>query len=627
LKNSKIIYPLLFLLWILPGLIWCQNNYVLVPASFSEKSISSLYPVTLFLHDLPDDINENKDVLPLVAGHTILIDKEVQDQGIWDRTGKGVFIYRISFQVADAVGLNIYFRHLSLNTTDQLFIYNQDYSQLLGPYTATENAEQFAVGFLKGSQLIIELNAKHAYQQLPFTIAEIGVASALPNVTDRDYGDAGNCEVPVNCAEGQNWQLEKDGVARVLVKEGTKLFWCTGSLLNNTKNDGTPYFLTANHCGKNATTYDYGGWIFYFNYEVDGCEKPIFEPDFNNNLIGARLLAHSELDVDMAADFKLLLLNEEIPEDFRVYYNGWDRSGSVSPSGVTIHHPQGDVKMISTYDEPLVSVNYYNPTPNEDGRFWMVNWTRTDNGHGVTEGGSSGCPLFSSDGYLLGALTGGNASCVRPNEPDYYGKFSYAWDAEGEDSTRQLKYWLDPDNTGVLSLKGTNLDSTKVTANFSSDVTEVSIGERVQFYNHSMGNIVAYEWEFEGGDPVYSESENPPSIQYNTFGSYRVKLVARSTVGADSLIRADYIRVLPTLSPNPSLSGIYKLSFGKELPDNVVVEVYDLTGRMISPVFLEFKNDGLYVDISTHAKGMYLMYVKTEDRQQIIKVSYLNKPE
>ncbi len=624
MKNNKITYYLFLFLWIIPVLLLSQEDKVLVPVSLTEKSLMPVFPITLVLPVLPDSPKENGDVLPLVAGRTIIIDEELQDQGIWDRTGNGIYIYRISFHVADAAGMNAYFHNLKLDANDQLFIYNGEYSQVLGPFSKSDNSIQFAVGFLKGSHLNIELNSELKYHQLPFVIGEIGVSSTFQSLGDRDYGDSGSCEVPVNCTEGQDWQFEKDGVARVLVKEGTKLFWCTGSLLNNTKNDGTPYFLTANHCGKNATTYDYGGWIFYFNYEVEGCETPIFEPDFGNNLIGAQLLAHSKLDVDMASDFKLLLLNEEIPDDFRVYYNGWDHSGSISTSGVTIHHPQGDVKMISTYDEPLVSVDYYNPTPNDEGRFWMVTWSGTENGHGVTEGGSSGCPIFSSDGYLLGALTGGDASCSRPNEPDYYGKFSYAWDAEGDDSTSQLKYWLDPENTGVISLKGTNLDSTNVNANFSSDVTEVSIGEKVQFYNYSSGNIVGYKWQFEGGDPSYSESETPPNIQYKSFGSYRVKLVVSSTFGADSIIREDYIRVLPTLSPNPSHTGIYKLSFGKETPENIIVDVYDLTGRKISPVFLKYKSDGLYINLSTHAKGMYIILIKTGDRAQIIKATYLN---
>jgi len=622
LKNSKIAYYLLIILFQIPGLLNGQVSVTSSPASFKVDVVEQLSFIELQQPEKSSESSISETVLPLLAGSTIVLDEKTQHLGHWDIVKNGPLIWRIGFNILGATGLNVYFRNLELKEGDKLFIYNANKTKVLGAFTQQNNAVHFGVGFLSGDSIIIEFNTQSQKKCLPFIITEIGIANKLYGTESRDFGDAGKCEVLVNCEEGENWQYEKDGVARVLVKEGTKLFWCTGSLVNNTNNDGTPYFLTANHCGINANTYDYGAWIFYFNYEANNCDMPLYEPDDSHNLIGAELLAHSHYDVDLAADFKLLMLTEDIPDDFRVFYNGWDRSGVLSSSGVTIHHPQGDLKMISTYEEPIVSVDYYNTEPNEDGRYWKVNWSETANGHGVTEGGSSGSPLFNSGAYLIGTLTGGDASCSFPNNPDYYGKLSYAWESEGSDSSRQLKYWLDPTNSGVLSLKGTSLDSTNVFANFSSDVTEVSIGERIQFFNHSIGNITAYEWNFEGGDPSYSEDENPSAIGYDTFGTYSVKLIASSSNGADSLIREDYIKVLLGLSPNPSNNGIYKLSFGKDIPDDINVEVFDFSGRQISPVFLKKKNDGFYINLSTHAAGMYLIYIRTESSQQVLKAMY-----
>ena len=622
MKNSKIVYYFLVVLFVIPGLLNSQVSVTSTPASFKVDIVEQLSFVELQLPEKSSESNTSEAVLPLSAGNTIVLDEKIQQFGHWDVVKNASFIWRIGFNIPGATGLNVYFRNLELKEGDQLFVYNANKTKVLGAFTSRNNAAHFGVGFLSGDSIIIEFNTQNKDNHLPFIITEIGIANQLPAAGSRYFGDAGSCEVLVNCEEGENWQFEKDGIARILVKDGTKLFWCTGSLVNNTNNDGTPYFLTANHCGKNASSYDYGAWIFYFNYEADDCDMPLYEPDDSHNLVGAELIAHSQYDEDLAADFKLLMLTEEIPDDFRLFYNGWDRSGVVSSSGVTIHHPRGDIKMISTYEEPVVSVDYYNTEPNEDGRYWKVNWSETANGHGVTEGGSSGSPLFNSGAYLVGTLTGGDASCSFPNDPDYFGKFSYSWESEGRDSSGQLKYWLDPTNSGVLSLKGTNLDSTNVIANFSSDVTEVSIGERIQFFNHSIGNITAYEWHFEGGNPSYSEDENPSTIRYDTFGTYSVKLIARSSNGADSLIREDYVKVLPSLSPNPSLDGIYKLSFGKEAPDNVDVEVFDINGRRISPVFLRKKNDGLYINLSTHASGMYFIYLITDDSQQMLKALY-----
>ena len=50
---------------------------------------------------------------------------------------------------------------------------------------------------------------------------------------------------------------------------------CTGALVNNTAENGTPYFLTANHCLGNPNT-----WVYYFNpreqqlFGVDGTHQP-----------------------------------------------------------------------------------------------------------------------------------------------------------------------------------------------------------------------------------------------------------------------------------------------------------------------------------------------------------------
>ena len=85
---------------------------------------------------------------------------------------------------------------------------------------------------------------------------------------------------------------------------------------------------------------------------------------------------------------------------------------------------------------------------------WRVFWASTDNGHGVTEGGSSGSPIFNQDGHIVGTLSGGSSYCDYPNYPDYYGKLSYHWLSNGAADNRRLKPWLDPTESGVTTLEG-----------------------------------------------------------------------------------------------------------------------------------------------------------------------------
>jgi len=566
----------------------------------------------------------DRQAMPLPAGHTLQLDYNMIKHGRWTSLEQG-FVWNLGFTLPGAPGMNVYFRNVHLSETDTLLVYAPDGRNHPEIKTFADNDISSGTGFLPGDSLIVELHTQR--EIIPFELAETGIANDTYSHSSRDFGDAGGCEVPVNCEEGRDWQSEKDGVARILVKEATNLFWCTGSLVNNTNNDGKPYFLTANHCGENAGDFDYRAWVFYFNYESDDCGFPTTEPDISHKVIGARLLAHSHNNTDGAADFKLLLLNRHIPEEYHPYFNGWDRSGNISVSGVTIHHPGGDIKMISTYTEAVVSASFDNGQPDEEGMYWQVHWDETDNGYGVTEGGSSGSPLFNSDGYVIGALTGGNASCTYPDKSDYYGKLYYAWESEGEDSTSQLKYWLDPLESGVVLLKGTNLDTTMARANFSCDGTEITMGEQVQFVNYSTGNITGYEWHFEGGNPSVSEQETPLPVRYDTFGSFDVTLIARSANGNDTLRIPNYIRVLPMMVPNPSAKGVFRMSFGKEMPAHIEISVYDVFGRKISPVFLQEQNGSLYVDISTQAAGIYLISVKTDNNSSMLKAFYVKKKD
>ena len=77
----------------------------------------------------------------------------------------------------------------------------------------------------------------------------------------------------------------------------------------------------------------------------------------------------------------------------------------------------------------------------------------TANGHGVTEPGSSGAPIFNQRHLVVGYLSNGFSFCTKPNEPDYFGKLSYAWE-DGVDSSKRLDVWLDPLNTNEAKLTG-----------------------------------------------------------------------------------------------------------------------------------------------------------------------------
>ncbi|MBC8321771.1 MAG: PKD domain-containing protein [Bacteroidetes bacterium] len=598
-------------------------------AQISIKSIPISYNVSLTTEiptiEIPNIIPKTtliEEKAPVQAGYTLPFDYELSLNGNWENADN-LFVWRLEVFIPEAEAINLYFNNIGLQIGEKIFLYNPHKKNTLGAFTNKNNGLFMCTDFVSGDRVIIEFNTNKRYKNLPFSIHEAGVLIANDMREANGFGDAGSCEVHVNCIEGENWQNEKGGVARILVKQSDLTFWCTGSLINNTKNDGTPYFLTANHCGDWSDSADYAQWLFYFNFESENCEQPLFEPELNT-LSGASLIARAPNGTFHGSDFKLLRLNNNVPVNYKPYYNGWDRTGLASPMGVTIHHPEGDLKMISTYTTPLISTYYNNPNEDPAGKYWMVHWTETVSGHGVTEGGSSGSPIFSKEGYVVGALTGGSASCTFLNDPDYYGKFSYSWDSIGQDSIMQLKCWLDPIESGVTKLEGTNLDSINIFAGFSGEQTSIIVGESVSFINTSFGNISGYSWYFEGGTPENVESKEPGSIKYYNVGEYDVRLIVSATDKVDTLVRNDYIKVLPNISPNPS-DGKVKISFGEWITDDIDyildnTRIFNSIGKEVGFRKLADGDNYAIIEIIPTKQGLYFIKISTANINNTYRV-------
>jgi hypothetical protein len=220
----------------------------------------------------------------------------------------------------------------------------------------------------------------------------------------KGLGDSGACNNNVVCPEGDDWQNEISAVAIIIVGGSG---YCTGQLLNNCASDGTPYFLTANHCTTGANV---GTWVFRFNWESPTC-TPTTNGPTNMTVSGASLLVNSG-----GSDVALLQLNSTPPDSYEVYYSGWDASGTTPTNQTCIHHPSGDVKKISFDNQSAGQASW------GGAACWHIfNWD-----DGTTEPGSSGSGLWNQDHRLIGQLYGGTASCSN-NIDDYFGRFGVSY--------------------------------------------------------------------------------------------------------------------------------------------------------------------------------------------------------
>jgi len=502
---------------------------------------------TLYLTHTKADIAANRNPeqgLPDWAGFSIktYITPDISGSLLsWPEGGKS-WVIRATSPGAPTLSLVIEDANLAPNSI--LYVYSEDNPT---QYYAIK-AEEIVSGYIStppalGDALIIEYYEPDAANKLQgsFAITDLVIIvngyEAFRTDT-KSLGNADECLININCEEGDNWQNEKRGIARLLLRAGTQWFWCSGTLVNNTARDGTPFFLTADHCGANASAADRNVWQFFFNFERPGCAD-VGEPP-ENVLTGCQLRARGP--IAGGSDFQLVELNLSPPESWNPFFNGWDRTRTTSPSGVGIHHPAGDAKKISTYTTSTVS-----STPTIGGQTmgrqaaWRVNWAPTVNGHSVTEGGSSGSPLFNYYGLVIGKLSGGSSACNTPDNPDFYGKFSVSWESNGTEAENQLKPWLDPINSGVMILPG--LDPyADITPGFVADKFIVDIEEEVVFVNKSYGGVPeTFEWTFgEDAVPLTAEGFGPHTVYYTSSGYKDVTLTINNTI---VLTKENYIYV------------------------------------------------------------------------------------
>ena len=394
---------------------------------------------------LAEDAQAGKDV-PFRFGANLDVAYNLTNSGLWTSLQDGARLWRLRIASAGAYSLNLLYDHFFMPAGGQLFLYNDDHSQVIGAFTDFNNFEtgRFATQPVAGDALTLEYYEPAAViGQGQISIYQ--VIHAYRNLFGQravdDYGQSGSCNNNVNCPIGYNWQTDKRGVA-MIISGGSRL--CSGSLINNVNQDQTPYFLTANHCLDGNQS----NWVFMFNYEAPTCTNQ--DGPTNQTMANATLRAHNS-----SSDFALLQLSSSVPLSYAPTFNGWNNVNAAADSTCVIHHPSADIKKISFDRNPPVSSTWSGTPANSHWR--ILNYES-----GTTEPGSSGSPLFDQNHRIVGQLHGGTASCS-DNIDDYYGKFSMSWNYGGSSST-ELRDWLDPQNTGATTMNSYSPVSISVTS-------------------------------------------------------------------------------------------------------------------------------------------------------------------
>ena len=398
-----------------------------------------------------DASTDDQGIAPWRFGYNNYTNLNTTNAGSWFDLPNGARLWLLRVKCEQALTVNLTFENTNIPEGNQLFVYNPSKDFILGAFTQEHIYDgQLGTELIPGQEAVVE------YYVAPQNMAghiQVGTVThgyrTANEFIQKAFGSSGSCNMNANCPDGLPWTQQRNSA--VMLVSGSSGF-CSGALINNTQNDGKPYVLTANHCYSNPAT-----WVFRFNWQATDCANPATSPTFQS-LSGAVLRARRT-----PSDFCLVeitggLVNGTVPLDYNPYFSGWDNSGTIPTATVCIHHPSGDIKKIS-FDDAAPSISQAMGS-SEANSTWTVEWDRNT----TTEGGSSGSPLFDQNHRIIGQLWGGGASCQNLSAPDYYGRVANSWMPAGSNSTNQLKYWLDPTNSGASFIDGFDPNNSTVVA-------------------------------------------------------------------------------------------------------------------------------------------------------------------
>ena len=358
------------------------------------------------------------------------------NEGHWDRDSNGRLRWRMQINAAGAPHINLGFEHCTLPDGAEVTIEGMQWQSFVGPFTSADVAEgELWTPPVHDDRILVTITCDDEDQL--FLQQEVAITKV--NVGYRGFellgarGSSESCNVDVACPEADEWRNEIPSVG-VYTLNG--FLTCSGAMINNTDQDETPYFLTADHCG--ISTGNDQSMVVIWNYENSYCRVPGSNDSGGNGngstnqyTTGALYLTGSS-----QTDFTLVRLNSSPPDSYEISFSGWSRSAGTPTIGAGIHHPATAEKRISFPDTVYASGG-------GGLSLWGVNW-----GLGRTAPGSSGSPLYNANHQIVGALCCGASFCTNDSD-DYYGRsLSGSWNL--------LSQYLDPSGSGVTTLNTFN---------------------------------------------------------------------------------------------------------------------------------------------------------------------------
>ncbi len=351
-----------------------------------------------------------------------------------------------------------------------------------------------------------------------------------------------SCLVDINCVSHPDRDLISRGIGRMAYYAGGGYYVCTGGLLNDIPVDYTPFFLTANHC---VATQDVVSTLeIWWDYRRSGCNGAAPSPSALPKSYGGTLLATGS-----GSDFSLLRLSSAPGQ--RTYL-GWESGAVPSSTLYRISNPGGNPQVFST--------GVLESGPARCSALPSTSYHYSDDSQGGTAGGSSGSPVWTSGGIVVGQLYGkcgpDPSNACHPANSTVDGRFSQTY--------QYISSWLQQGGSGGdLAGTPTNLAAT---APSSGEV-------RLSWTDNTTVNVV-FHIERAAGGGAYQEVaiSSVNATSHSDFGvapstSYTYRVRARSTVdGRFTAYSSPASVVTPSGGPSAP-TGLYASRIKKKKVD------------------------------------------------------------
>ncbi|MBN1142997.1 MAG: T9SS type A sorting domain-containing protein [Bacteroidales bacterium] len=385
-------------------------------------------------------------------------------------------IWRLEIRNESALSLQVVFNRFIVPEGAQLFLYNEDMTRIEGAFTKRNMRDdsRFVIADFRGGHVILE----YFEPDNPEYEGQLVIGSLGQGYEDPFQSENASTEfVNINCPVGKDAQLIKHAVCRMVFRSGPSQSYCSGALINNVKQDETPYFLTANHCI--STNTEASSLITYFNYEIKDCTG---DTAGYKTLTGGSTL----LTTGKSSDFTLLKLKDKPPVSYQPFYAGWNVYDSADIYVTSIHVPFQQTKKISIdYDSIFslpVEITWDDESVSPVGSHWVVSFDL-----GKSIGGSSGGPLFNNRNQIIGQLHGGD------EDFKFYGKLSSSYKFKSK-TYPSLRSFIDPDSTSVMELSGYSPAGNPPDAFFTTEADLVCVNTPVKIKDYSAFGPYNRKW-------------------------------------------------------------------------------------------------------------------------------------